>query len=541
MSKSPTNSPVERSGPASARVTIQAAGLLIVLAGALVYSNSFEGPFIFDDFKSIPENPTIRSLWPPWSALSPPDSGDAIQDRPIVNLSLAINYAIGELDVWIYHLFNLAVHILAALTLFGIIRRTLRLPVIPESIAAGAAPMALISALIWTVHPLQTEAVTYIIQRTESMMGLFYLLTLYCAIRGAGASSPARWYLAAVAACTLGMGTKETMVSVPLVVLVYDRVFLARSFREVFHRRWPLHVGLAATWGLLSALVIPSGGRSILLGYGYWEALRSYIPMQFSNIVHYLRLSFWPHPLIVDYGVVPVGKVELNVLHVIIVVVVLAGALAAFRYKPHFGFLGLWFFAILAPSSSIMPLLIQPAAEKRMYLPLAAVIVAVVVCAYAIGRRVVNRPADSKIQATAAGWLVGIGLVAIVVLILGYLTVVRNHDYRSEFAIWDDTIAKNPHNWRAFANRGYARARGSDYDLAMGDYTEAIRRLKRISRPSSHFHRREAHLHRHRAVTYSALGQYEKAWADVATCRRLGGTVRPDFLAILRKVSGRQE
>jgi len=539
MSKSPTNSPVKRSGPASGRVTIQAAGLLIVLAGALVYSNSFEGPFIFDDFKSIPENPTIRSLWPPWPALSPPDSGDAIQDRPIVNLSLAINYAIGELDVWIYHLFNLAVHILAALTLFGIVRRTLRLPVIPESIAAAAGPMALITALIWTVHPLQTDAVTYIIQRTESMMGLFYLLTLYCVIRSASAARPLWWYLAAVAACTLGMGTKETMVSAPLVVLVYDRIFLSRSFREVFRRRWRLYAALAATWGLLGALVIPSGGRSILLGYGYWEALRSYVPMQFSNIVHYLRLSFCPHPLIVDYGLVPVGKVALNVLDVIIVVALLAGALVAFRYKRSFGFLGLWFFAILAPSSSIMPLMIQPAAEKRMYLPLAAVIVVVVVCAYAIGRRLVGRLADSKTQAAAAGWLVGIGLVGIVVFILGFLTVRRNHDYRSEFAIWDDTIAKNPHNWRAFANRGFARARGSDYDLAMWDYTEAIRLNPRRE---ARLHRlREARLCRLRAVTYCALRQYDKAWADVATCRKLGGTVRPDFLAVLRKASGRQE
>ena len=530
MSQSPTNSPVERSGPASARVTIQAAGLLIVLAGVLVYSNSFEGPFIFDDFQSIPKNQTIRSLWPIWPALSPPEAGDAVQDRPIVNLSLAINYAIGELDVWIYHFFNLAVHILAALTLFGIVRRTLRLPVIPESIAAAAGPLALITALIWTVHPLQTEAVTYIIQRTESMMGLFYLLTLYCVIRSASADRPFWWYLAAVAACTLGMGTKETMVSAPLVALVYDRVFLARSFPEVFRRRWRLYAALAATWGLLGAMVIPSGGRNILAGSGYWEALRSYIPMQFSNIVNYLRLSFWPHPLIVDYGLLPIGGVALNVLHVIIVVALLAGAIVAFRYKRPFGFLGLWFFAILAPSSSIMPLLIQPAAEKRMYLPLAAVIVAVVVCAYAIGRRFVGRLGSSE-QGRIAGSLAAAVLAGAVVLILGFLTVGRNQDYRSEFAIWDDTIAKNPHNWRALANRAFVHGKGNDYDLAMRDYTEAIRLNPR----------RQPRLYRLRAVTYSALRQYEKAWADVATCRRLGGTVKSDFLAVLRKASKREE
>ena len=121
---------------------------IIIAAGVLAYHNSLQGPFIFDDFESIVDNQTIRHLWPLREVLSPPGGWMAIQNRPIVNLSLAINYAIGDLDVLGYYFFNLVVHILAALTLFGIIRRTLRLPVIPESIAAAAAPMALITALI---------------------------------------------------------------------------------------------------------------------------------------------------------------------------------------------------------------------------------------------------------------------------------------------------------------------------------------------------------------------------------------------------------
>jgi hypothetical protein len=98
--------------------------------------------------------------------------------------------------------------------------------------------VAFSAALLWALHPLQTESVTYIVQRAESLMGLFYLLTLYCFIRGA-AEEGSRWYIPCVGACLLGMATKEVMVSAPLVVLLYDRTFVAGSFREASTRPWP--------------------------------------------------------------------------------------------------------------------------------------------------------------------------------------------------------------------------------------------------------------------------------------------------------------
>src|ERR1022692_1539631 len=202
--------------------------LMVVAAGLLAYHNSFTGPFIFDDFYSIEDNPTIHHLWPIWQTLSPPRIGaPTVEGRPLVNLSLAINYALGGYRLWGYHALNLTIHILAALTLFGIVRRTLLQPRLQERFGAAADGLALAVAVLWMVHPLQTESVTYIIQRAESLMGLFYLLTLYCFLRAAGAGGPGRfWWLAAsVFACLLGMATKEVMVSAPLVVLLYDRTF----------------------------------------------------------------------------------------------------------------------------------------------------------------------------------------------------------------------------------------------------------------------------------------------------------------------------
>jgi len=159
----------------------------VIAAGAIaVYSRTFSVPFLFDDGPAIVDNRTIRHLstafWPA------PDT--TAGGRPILNLSLAINYAISGTAVWSYHALNLAIHVLAGLTLFGIVRRTLA----PRA-GSAASLTAFSAALLWTLHPLQTESVTYIVQRAESLMGLFYLLTLYCFIRGAEPDGRRRLWL----------------------------------------------------------------------------------------------------------------------------------------------------------------------------------------------------------------------------------------------------------------------------------------------------------------------------------------------------------
>ena len=180
----------------------------------------------------------------------------------MVNLSLAINYALGGMATWGYHALNLAIHILAGLTLFGVVRRTLLQPSLLTRFGQAALSLALAVAVIWTIHPLQTEAVTYIAQRAESLMGLFYLLTVYCFIRGTESETPGIWYKLSVAACLLGMASKEVMISAPLMVLLYDRTFVGGSFRQAWERRRPLYMGLFGTWLLLGYLVVGTHNRN---------------------------------------------------------------------------------------------------------------------------------------------------------------------------------------------------------------------------------------------------------------------------------------
>ena len=439
--------------------------LLVVIAGLLAWHNSFTGPFIFDDRHWIPENPTIRHLWPIWDVLFPPSSA-LVNARPVVNFSLAVNYALGGYNVWGYHALNLTIHILAGLTLLGILRRTLRQPALRERFGAVADGLALAVALIWTVHPLQTESVTYVIQRAESIMGLFYLLTLYCFICGA-ASRPGLWYGLCVTACTLGMASKEVMVSAPLMVMLYDRAFVSGSFREAWRRRWPLYLGLSATWVLQGLMVVSAGTfkTSAVAQYAGGGRRWEYLLTEPGVILHYLRLAVWPCPLCFDYYGWPLVGTGLSVLLPTLVIAILLAATAwACKSNSAWGVLGAWFFLILAPSSSIIPL-DSPAYEHRMYLSLAAVVTGVVVVASLLGKRLLRNQFCSVLGWVACGF---------VVVALTLLTIQRNRDYISDVAIWDDTVAKCPQNPRAHCNLGFALSQLGKTPEAIRQYEQAL-------------------------------------------------------------------
>jgi len=506
------------------------AGATIAAAAAAVYHDSLSGEFVFDDLPAIVDNPTIRHLWNLGSALSPPAGGVTVSGRPLLNLSFAINYAISGTDVWSYHAANLLIHILAALTLFGIVRRTLRNTAIAFAVA-----------LIWTVHPLQTESVAYIAQRAESLMALFYLLTLYCFIRSvdflevgrrapatpsspselrtegvAGARRPTLFLLLSFVACLLGMATKEVMVSAPLIIFLYDRTFVSGSFRQAWRTRRQYYIGLACTWFLLAVLVAGTGGRGGTAGFGSAISWPAYGVTQFRAIAHYLRLSFWPHPLIFFYGPTVGGSPgELAVNAAVVLGLVAATWWALFRPVPKesgwdgaqaLGFAGAWFFAILAPSSSVVPVATETIAEHRMYLALAPVIAVGVVGAYSLLRRLLRTPA--LFAAVAAAVLLAVATT------WGCLTASRNEDYRSDLSLWTVTEAAYPQNAIAQYNLGVYLVKAGQRAAAIEHYREAVR-LK----PDY------IEAHTNLGIALSAIGHVPEAMAEYEAALELN----PDY------------
>lgn len=451
------------SGAVASRRTIWLAVAGLVGAIFVAYHNSFSGPFVFDDGPGILGNPSIRHLSELGDVLSPPtDRGQTVGGRPLVNLSLAINYALGGTEVRGYHVFNLLVHLCGALAVFGIARRTLRRPVLIERFGVVAVPLAFAIALLWAVHPLLTEAVTYTIQRAESLMGLFYLLTLYGFIRAQESDGNSRlganaWLGLSLAACWSGMATKEVMVSAPLLVLLYDRTFVAGSWRGAWTERKGYYLGLGAAWLLLAWLVLGAENRGGTAGLGLRDSVWTYALTQSRAILIYLRLAFWPRPLVFDYGTDTIGHFVDALPFALTVVGLLAVGVVALRRWPAVGFLAAWFFAILAPSSSVVPIPVQTMAEHRMYLPLVAVVAGAVVGLYALWRR-----GCWWIFAGAAATCVG-------------LTVARNDDFRSATSIWADTVAKRPANARAHCYYADVLAGERRFDEALAQYDEAIR------------------------------------------------------------------
>ncbi len=243
----------------------------VLLAGAAgaVYWPSLNSPFVFDDSGSVTDNPSIVRLWPRIGdskhpgPLNPPAELPT-SGRPLVNLSLAINYYIGRLDPVGYHVFNLVVHVLSALLLMGIVRRTLQLDYFQGRFAHTGDLLGFLVALMWELHPLQTETVVYVTQRTELMVGCVYLTTLYASLRYWQAASRTTrniWLILAALVCLAGMACKEVMVTAPVVVLLFERTFISGSLRRAVQKSWPLFVGLFLSWVLLLYLNYDRPGR----------------------------------------------------------------------------------------------------------------------------------------------------------------------------------------------------------------------------------------------------------------------------------------
>lgn len=451
------------------------AGALIVGAALAAYCNTFSVPFVADDFPAIIENPSIRQLWPLSVSLNPPQElGATVGGRPVLNLSLAVNHAISGTSPWSYHVVNLLIHIAAGLLLFGLVRRVLprvaggRGFATPPVVAKGpdrvvppyhlkvfATPAACAVALLWTLHPLQTQAVTHVVQRAESLMGLFYLLAIYGFVRMAGAGGGWRWGTVSVLACLLGVGTKEVAVTAPVFVLMADRVFYCDSVLAALRKRPLYYLALFTTWALLAWLMLGADGGRGDAFRGSPEVFLQYWLTQPEALTRYLGLALWPHPLVFDYGIAadPRRAVLLGCAVMVALLLVLTAWLWWIRRPEALG-LGA-FFLLLAPTS-LMPGE-QIIAEHRMYLPLAALMGVLVAATTAwVGRR-------------------GLALCFALAIAGGVVTAARNADYQNAFLLWSDTVQKRPANANAHYHLGNACLHRGDPATAIRHYEQAVR------------------------------------------------------------------
>ncbi len=476
--------------PASrlARPALLAALAALVLAA---YAQSFSVPFLLDDVTTIPANASIRQLWPLGPVLFPPPEVYSA-GRPLLNLSFALNYALGGTAVRGYHIANLAIHLAGTLVLFGVLSRVFLLPWLRERFGAVATPLAGLIAAAWALHPVQTISVTYLSQRAESLMGFFYLLTFYCFLRGVQQGRRA-WLGGAVAACAAAMATKEVAVTAPLAVFLLDWQQVTRSLRETWRQRRAFYLCLGGTWLFLAALMLGSRLGARAVGAGQGLSTLDYLRLECQAITHYLRVAYWPEPLVFDFGAdlpLPAGA-DLMARAAVVLALLAVVAIGLWR-KQRWAFAGALFFLLLAPTSSVVPVAGQPIAENRMYLPLA--------CALALALAAGCRALAPR----------GIAAGVIASLALASLAFARNAVYRDELALWRDTVAKQPVNVRAgvyYSNE--LRRRGKD--------AEALAAMEFTARQKP----RSAELQNNLGVMLSSVGRIQEAKEHFQNALRL--------------------
>lgn len=439
--------------------------VLIAAVGLWSYHNSLHVPLVYDDHEFLLSNPLIRSLgsadW--WSPTT---------YRPVLLYSFALCHAAGGLHVEVYHAANLAIHLGSALVLFGLVRRSLLLPPQGTRFAHSATWLATAVAALWVVHPLNTESVTYIWQRAESLMGFFYLGTLYSLLRGATSRRPWPWYVLAVASSWLALGVKEVAVTAPAAALLYDRLYLAATWREVWRRRWPLYAAMVLPWLVFGpAFVARMCAPSTSTGFGYRHiSPLEHLCTQAGVIVHYGRLCIWPSPLCLDYAWPIATTARQIVLPGLAVLAVVGASLWGLCRGRRLAYVAFSALLILSPTSSIVPIADQ-AVEHRMYLPLAAVTILVVMAGYWAVEWALIAVGGSR---RARAWF-ELCVVAALVLMLGSATLRRNALYADPVALWADVVAQVPDNPRGHNNLGVALENAGREAEAIAAYRAAIR------------------------------------------------------------------
>ena len=436
----------------------------LLLLGALIYSNTFFSSFHFDDTPSIVENPAIRNI------LNLPAIWNSWPTRFVTYLSLALNYRLGQLNVFSYHLFNFLVHICTAIMVWWFALLTFSTPAMRgKKIAKHAGLIAFFIGLVFMTHPIQTQAVTYIVQRAASLATLFYLacLCLYIKSRllqqqGENIISSRISYCCSLIVAIMAMFTKEITVTLPLMVLFYEYFFLRIEKKFDWKHPFPFFATMLVvplTMFFTSSVDFMGMRRSLepASGISPWQ----YLITQFRVMVTYIRLLFIPVNQNLDYDYcISKSLLELPVLSSLVILASISTLAfkASSKYKLiSFGIF--WFFLTLLPESSVIPIK-DVIYEHRLYLPMVGFSFFLVSGIYHIF--------ENK----------NLKLAVIVLLVItscyAILSYKRNFVWENELTLWDDAAHKSPQKARPYNNRGNAYAQGGNLPQAISDYTMAI-------------------------------------------------------------------
>ncbi|MBF0623348.1 MAG: tetratricopeptide repeat protein [Magnetococcales bacterium] len=496
--------------------------LLILAVVSLAYANSLQVPLLFDDILNIGNNPSIHSILPLTQSLDPPAS-TGLMMRPLSNFTYALSWAMGGLErIWPHHLVNLIIHLLAVLTLFGLLRRLLELPRLRALFPDGTAWPAALATLAWGLHPLLVHGVTYLSGRSAILMALFLLLTHYCALRGWTTSDRGRerrWTVLALGAFLLGLGANETMVAAPFVLFFTHWFFFPDSWRRILWQGRILHGGMALALVAMTVTIL------LRLDLKRWAGTVQpqddpllYALNQPRVLFHYLQITFWPTDLVMDYSWTPQGPAQAwpwVAAFLILVGLTLVGAARRRLWAFALG----WFLLVMAPLHSVLPMVHNYPLEYRAYLSSSGPLIFVVLA----GDRLLARGSALARTLRRPLWLALLGT-------LGVFTLLRNTLMASPPLLWEENARLQPQSRIVRLQAGSAWHAVGQFEKALVHFQALRERYPRLF--SSHLNT---------AAMLLNLGRFAEAEEPVAMALRIapGDPNAQSNLGALRNGQGR--
>jgi len=465
---------------------------LIITIISIVYSNTLEAPFVFDDKLVIVENPIVKDLG---YMVNPSEAKvhkghfeyESFRRRYIGYLTFAINYWFHKLDVTGYHLVNIAIHIINSLIVYWLVILTFKTPFLNSSVLRGRInEIAFFASLFFACHPLQTQAVTYIWQRVTSLSTTFYCLALVFYIlwrltskkpSSFATQMPILFYFGSVISAVLAMKTKEIAFTLPVVIFLYELMFFEEKIKKRILYITPL---------LLTMLIIPISLleteklKGDLMG-NIGEVTREdhnisrmdYLLTQFTVIATYIRLIFFPINQNLDYDF-PIYNTfltpEVFLSFLLLFSIFGLGIYMFLRSRARnstyriiaFGIF--WFFITLSVESSFIPI-VDVIFEHRVYLPSTGFFIALTTGIFLL----LNKFGQRKLHR------IGVVIFVTVIIMFSVLTYSRNNIWSSEIALWQDNVEKSPQKARPQNNLGNVLSRQGRTEDAIKLYLQALR------------------------------------------------------------------
>jgi tetratricopeptide (TPR) repeat protein len=467
--------------------------LPVILAGILCYSNTLHGPFVFDDRPNIADAEGIRLDSISLNKLARLGQTIAKTGRPTAQISFALNYYFGGLNTFGYHLTNFSIHLLCAVLVYLFIESTLNLPSLRERYGKYADETALISSLLFVAHPIQTQAVSYIVQRMSSLATLFFLLSLYLYVKARLGENRKACFIGSAAAALLALGSKQNSITLPFYIILYEYYFLRRKKPD--KKTWMYTIIGLALVTILAGAIYTGFDFTGWLNRGYQK--RSFTPAermltQLRVVVFYLGLLIAPlpsrlnlaHDFPLSYSLL---SPPATFFCLVIILGLVTGSVYLAQKRPLISFALIMFWGNLVLESSFLPL--EMVFEHRLYLPSVGIFL---LAGIFLVKAVEKKQAGTKVA-----------LFLAITTLLGIMTYQRNKVWQDKIALWEDAAAKSPNKPRATYNLGKA------YD-DLGMSAEAIVQYRRTIKTDTTF----KGAHNNLGKIYLRQGKTEQAKAE---------------------------